>query len=564
MDKAYPMRSVQACTDTNDCQELSRTSGLYLKPIARLSITVTLPQLKSGQSISNWEVMERLRAAITPKEFTVIKVTKSTLEFLRFDAEIENKRDLTLVIGKIDQKGIKLSGFSELLKIRAVEAKTTFPMRHDWESFFRDAKHMNEMKPGERPDTVHFQDLPCRWFSHLNDPSPDLPNLYVMGKVMGSFGEVRAVDIPVCDPYRRSMPPSISGLHAPCAFGQGGVFEAYVQFKEYIGFAKCMHALQGKKLVFMDADGKAWSTCIKVDFDRTKHMSEYSIKKRAAERDKLKAAEREREEKMRRKKEMEEMKLEAERMRMEEEQRLKEEQKEAKRKEKEERRKNREEKRRRKRLMKEEERLKKEEEEEEARLGRKIALEERKLLLAQRKLESIRLLDELFERIKVVKQKEVAQRREEELYQAVDKESTKAKKKELKEHRRQERLASKERVLRDKLVHSYKLREEERMAEQRERVRRAVQGKDRLHASISAASLSSISSATSEGDLNAISSSSSTSSSSSSSSSSSDSDSSSTTSSGGVSLAKAQFGGPLRVEQDAVAAAAAAAAKGTY
>lgn len=48
--------------------------------------------------------MERLRAAITPKEFTVIKVTLSTLEFLRFDAEIENKKDLTLVIGKIDQK----------------------------------------------------------------------------------------------------------------------------------------------------------------------------------------------------------------------------------------------------------------------------------------------------------------------------------------------------------------------------------------------------------------------------------------------------------------------------
>lgn len=32
----------------------------------------------------------------------------------------------------------------------------------------------------------------------------------------------------------------------------------------------------------------------------------------------------------------------------------------------------------------------------------KIAVEERKLLIAQRKLESIRLLDELFERVKVI------------------------------------------------------------------------------------------------------------------------------------------------------------------
>ena len=48
--------------------------------------------------------MEKLRAAIMPEVFTVIKVTKSTLEFLRFDAEIENKKNLPQVISKIDQK----------------------------------------------------------------------------------------------------------------------------------------------------------------------------------------------------------------------------------------------------------------------------------------------------------------------------------------------------------------------------------------------------------------------------------------------------------------------------
>lgn len=73
----------------------------------------------------------------------------------------------------------------------------------------------------------------------------------------------------------------------------------------------------------------------------------------------------------------------------------------AKKREKEERRKAREEKRRNKRMQKAEEKQRKEEEEEEQRLARKIAMEEQKLLIAQRKLESIRLLDELFERIKV-------------------------------------------------------------------------------------------------------------------------------------------------------------------
>lgn len=51
-----------------------------------------------------WQVMEKLRSAILPEVFTVIKVTKSTLEFLRFDAEIENRKNLPQVISKIDQK----------------------------------------------------------------------------------------------------------------------------------------------------------------------------------------------------------------------------------------------------------------------------------------------------------------------------------------------------------------------------------------------------------------------------------------------------------------------------
>jgi len=44
---------------------------------------------------------------------------------------------------------MKLSGYPETLKVRAVEAKPSCPTRHHWDSYFRDAKHMNEMKPGK-------------------------------------------------------------------------------------------------------------------------------------------------------------------------------------------------------------------------------------------------------------------------------------------------------------------------------------------------------------------------------------------------------------------------------
>ena len=49
-------------------------------------------------------------------------------------------------------------------QIRAAEAKPSFPSRHDWDAFFKNNKDMNEMKPGERPDTIHIAGVPTKWF----------------------------------------------------------------------------------------------------------------------------------------------------------------------------------------------------------------------------------------------------------------------------------------------------------------------------------------------------------------------------------------------------------------
>ena len=80
--------------------------------------------------------------------------------------------------------------------------------RHDWDSFFKDNKNMNEMKAGERPDTIHIQNLPTKWFLNYYDRSglaKDWPNEYVLKKVFQTFGEIREVDIPTLDPYRYKM-----------------------------------------------------------------------------------------------------------------------------------------------------------------------------------------------------------------------------------------------------------------------------------------------------------------------------------------------------------------------
>ena len=99
------MSIIQTCADTKDTLDLFRGQGLYLKPVAKLNISVQLPQLKkSGAKISNWEVMERAKEMARPYNFPVFKVAKSSLEFIRFEAEIENYGAMETVLAKLDMK----------------------------------------------------------------------------------------------------------------------------------------------------------------------------------------------------------------------------------------------------------------------------------------------------------------------------------------------------------------------------------------------------------------------------------------------------------------------------
>ena len=57
----FTMSVIARTSDVKDTLDLFRAAGLYLKPIARLNVSVQLPQLKkSGAKISNWEVMEKV------------------------------------------------------------------------------------------------------------------------------------------------------------------------------------------------------------------------------------------------------------------------------------------------------------------------------------------------------------------------------------------------------------------------------------------------------------------------------------------------------------------------
>ncbi|XP_038128983.1 A-kinase anchor protein 17A isoform X2 [Cyprinodon tularosa] len=396
--------------DTTEAVSLSAEHNLYLKPIAKMTISVALPQLKlPGKSISNWEVMERVKAMVAPELFSALRISKSTLDYIRFEGEVENKTVVKSLLARLDGKSIKLSGFTDVLKVRAVENKVDFPTRHDWDSFFRDAKDMNETLPGERPDTIHLEGLPCRWFSLKDSQFPDRPSEEVLIAVFQTFGKVRNVDIPMLDPYREDM---LDKNFSTFSFGGHLNFEAYVQYQEYGGFTKAMDSLRGMKLMLKGDDGKAVACNIKVTFDASKHLSDASIKRRIQERLKLQELEKQREEQKRREKEEEER-------RKEEERRQKEMEEEEKERKKEERIRKREQKLREKEERRNLKKVKRQQEQEQKKLQVKIAMEERRLLLAQRNLESIRLIAELLARAKMLKQqqqeKELAERREQEM-----------------------------------------------------------------------------------------------------------------------------------------------------
>ncbi|CAI9568042.1 unnamed protein product [Staurois parvus] len=435
--------------DTSEAVVLCGSHGLYLKPISKIVISVALPQLKQpGKSISNWEVMERLKGMVNNHQFSTLRISKSTMDFIRFEGEVENKGLVKAFISALDGKSIKLSGFSDILKVRAAEYKIDFPTRHDWDSFFRDAEDMDENLPGERPDTIYLEGLPCKWFA-VKDCGSEKPSEEVLVKVFSIFGEIRNIDIPMLDPYREEM--TGRSFHT-FSFGGHLNFETYVQYKEYVGFVKAMNALRGMKLMYKGEDGKAIACNIKVSFDKTKHLTEASIKKRHLERQKLQELEQRREEQKRKQKEAEERQKEEERKQKE----LEEIEKEKKRKEKIKRK---EDKQREREARKHKKKLQKLQAEEQKRLQEKIRFEERKLLLSQRNLQSIRLIVELLSRVKAAK-----------IHEQEEKEAERIRLLQLEERRRQQEtelrrveeekqrtlnLFRKERELREKLVNSF-------------------------------------------------------------------------------------------------------------
>ena len=250
-------------------------AGLFLKPDPKVSIEVKLPDIKNvGVSVSNWEVMEKLRILSLPEIFVSLRVVSYSRDIIHFEGELDTTRAMHKVILLIDGKSIKLSGFTDLLKVKCKQKKVPHPSKREWEDFFSDQgmDSFDDERPGERPDTVHIKGLPVKWFT--SRMSEGKPCERILTQAFQKFGSVREVGV---------YEPSSSHNSSFSSFGPGTRalhFEAFIQYEKYSAFCNAMQSLKGMKLIRLEDGGKEAMAIICTDYDRSAFLSDRNIRKR--------------------------------------------------------------------------------------------------------------------------------------------------------------------------------------------------------------------------------------------------------------------------------------------
>ncbi|KAM4662053.1 A-kinase anchor protein 17B-like isoform 2-T5 [Discoglossus pictus] len=371
--------------DNSEAVELSTLHHLYLKPKAKLIITVILPQgLDPCRSISNWEILEQLKNLVHPDHFSSIKVSKSTREYIRIEGEVDTKYLTQIFLAKLYGQILQTNSFNEPLLVEVTEAPHEFPVKQESPCLLTKNESDPESlgKNDSPPSCIYLEGLPCKWFLSFGSNS-EKPSEDVLRSVFEKYGKITNVDIPMLDPYREDSVGKLNSMNS------GGLqtFDAFLHYADNTNSANAMQSLQGMKLMFTGEDGKSLACDIKVSMDTTDHFSEEAVNKRNAESLKLQELEQQRkqekeEEEAERKRKMEERKSRAKKRRA----KLK----------------------RKAQKLKELEASQKAEQEPFIEDGEEDSQEweERKLLLAQRRVEAIKLLTLLLDKLNdVVKEK---------------------------------------------------------------------------------------------------------------------------------------------------------------
>lgn len=247
---AKPLVSQVPIPSLSETEEILVNSRLqlFLKPLTRLNIVVTLPEIKlSAMSVSNWEIMEKLKSLIKPEQFEFLNVVNLSRESVTLEAEFSSVRAMRRSIPLTSGQRFKHSNFTDLLSIKVVTFDTVAPLKSEWEAIFRDNGMISfqTSAPGDRPDTIRLENLPIAWFSESIDPINNrlIPSTKVLREAFERFGGIRRVEI-IAD-----APPAEDDLNFS-SFGPGQSqsqnMAAYIQYFDYQSFCNAMEGLRDR------------------------------------------------------------------------------------------------------------------------------------------------------------------------------------------------------------------------------------------------------------------------------------------------------------------------------
>lgn len=217
---------------------------LFLKPITRINIEVTLPEIKvSAMSVSNWEIMETLKEFIKPDTFEHLNVVNLSRESVTLEADFQTNKAMKKSIPLLNGQKFKHSNFTDLLSIRIITFDTDAPTQREWETLFREKGMVNYQTypPGERPDTIKVSGLPVAWFSEEVDPLNNrlVPSTKIVREAFERFGGIRRVELITEAPPSDSDDPFSS-------FGPKQNHNLYmVAFIQYFDYSSFCNAMEG-------------------------------------------------------------------------------------------------------------------------------------------------------------------------------------------------------------------------------------------------------------------------------------------------------------------------------
>ncbi|KAM4020207.1 A-kinase anchor protein 17B-like [Anomaloglossus baeobatrachus] len=358
--------------DDSEAVELNAIYHLYLKPKAKLIISIILPdEAEQCRPISNLDILEELRNVVTPDHFSSLRISRTTKEFIRIEGEVDTKNLANRFLEKLNDQSLPINCLPKPLHIIAIEAPAELPVNDSTTKLLTEIK--DDSENCTTPSCLHLEGLPFKWFLPLGT-NAEKPSEEVLRSIFEKFGNLVNIDIPMLDPYREDCSENQPG--------PGGLqtFDVFLQYEEMSNAINAVRSLQGMKLMLAAEDGKSVACDIKISVDENNHFSEEAINKRNAERLKLQELEQQRKE--------EKEEEEAERKTKLEERKARARKRRARLKRKLQRQKQNEQ----KALQQQQENGPEEEED-------TPEWQERKLVLAQRRLESIQLLTSVLDKV---------------------------------------------------------------------------------------------------------------------------------------------------------------------